>query len=104
MDSHIFGILRVLLDTTILKLLDDYDHGKKLAEKAEFTSDLESTVEECGPTRRATRSTQNPNFVYEKDFMTNTQMRVEEIPVSSLSDFRFIEPELPITFGMIAKL
>ncbi|CAG7727602.1 unnamed protein product [Allacma fusca] len=25
-------------------------------------------------------------------------MRVEEIPVASLSEFRFIEPELPITF------
>ncbi|CAG7722146.1 unnamed protein product [Allacma fusca] len=88
----------ILFPARLLRLLDDYDHGKKLAEKAEFTSDLESTDEECGSTRRATRSTQKPNFVYEKDFMNNIQMRVEEIPVSSLSEFRFIEPELPITF------
>ncbi|CAG7727600.1 unnamed protein product [Allacma fusca] len=32
----------VLFPARLLRSLDDYEHGKKLAEKAEFTSDLES--------------------------------------------------------------
>ncbi|CAG7816455.1 unnamed protein product, partial [Allacma fusca] len=87
----------ILFDARLLRSLDDYTHGRRCVEKAELTSDLETTDEDPPP-RRIIKTNRDSSFIYEgpkKNTCFYSREPAPEPEPLSLA-FQILDPENPI--------